>query len=158
MNSNNTVVYIKINGRNREGFVDPLKFEWNSTKDKELWAVISKLETLDNIDWNKLSKELNSPEYFVRKRSYTIFTDHLKRLEEEIGRNTKELKITLKETNQKPLLEVEDVNFLNDPTNSKITRQQSKIDELACSSLSELSNLSISNSALEEALMDRLKL
>lgn len=87
MNNANTLVYIKVKGNRPANFNDPLPFEWNLEKEKHLWAIVSKLDNYqDEIDWKVLSKTLEAPDYFLKKRSYKLFAMHLKRLEQQIER------------------------------------------------------------------------
>ncbi|CAI4053019.1 Atg29p SKDI_16G1100 [Saccharomyces kudriavzevii IFO 1802] len=87
MNSKNTVVYVKIKGKRPEGFADPPKFEWNGTKEGQLWAMVSNLNyAQDQIDWQNLSKILETPEFFLRKRTYKLFAKHLELLQIQLDK------------------------------------------------------------------------
>lgn len=87
MNNANTVVYVRVKGNRPAGFADPPPFEWNVDKEKHLWAIVSKLDNYqDQIDWLLLSKTLEAPDYFLKKRSYKLFAMHLKLLEQQIER------------------------------------------------------------------------
>lgn len=172
MNSRNTVIYIKVSGRKRDGFVDPPKFDWDLAKDRRLWFAVSTLANKDDIDWQILSRELDAPEYFLRKRSYNLLSKHLKLMEEQIERKTRNVessgKISIPEESvYKEQTESGTEEYEHDPgeeamknmRKSKIISQKRPSgEETAGSSISELSNLSVSKSALEEALMDRLQL
>ncbi|SCV02513.1 LAME_0H02212g1_1 [Lachancea meyersii CBS 8951] len=178
MDADNTVVYIKVTGRNREGFVEPPKFYWDLEKDQKLWSKISHFgNKKKSIDWTKLSREFETPEYFLRKRSYRLFAKHLRILEREIETKTRGL-VLEQDTGDNA-----DQNDMGDSGSdvsddekqaerdsvapegvknlrwSKILNQRVPGDPKATdSSLSELSNLSVSKSALEEALLERLQL
>ena len=90
MNNQNTVVYVKLKGKRPEGFINPPKFEWNLDKERQLWAIVSKLENYqDQIDWQRLSQTLDVPDYFLKKRSYKLFAKRLKILEQQIERKIK---------------------------------------------------------------------
>ncbi|CAR28600.1 hypothetical protein ZYGR_0S02340 [Zygosaccharomyces rouxii] len=90
MNNQNTVVYVKLKGKRPEGFINPPKFEWNLDKERQLWAIVSKLENYqDQIDWQGLSHTLDVPDYFLKKRSYKLFAKRLKLLEQQIERKIK---------------------------------------------------------------------
>ncbi|SCV05834.1 LANO_0H16204g1_1 [Lachancea nothofagi CBS 11611] len=174
MNAENTIVYVKISGRTRDGFVDPPKFKWDLEKDKKLWSKVSRFgNQKKTIDWVRLSRDFETPEYFLRKRSYRLFAKHLKMLEQEIETKTRgltagsEIEDTDSANNNEEFEDNdggEDDEFLaseglKNLRSSKILNQKVPGDARAAeSSLSELSNLSVSKSALEEALLDRLQL
>ncbi|AQZ10687.1 ATG29 (YPL166W) [Zygosaccharomyces parabailii] len=87
MDNTNTIVYVKVKGKRPDGFTDLPKFEWNIDKERQLWAIVSKLENYqDQIDWEGLSDSLGAPDYFLKKRSYKLFTKHLGLLEQQIER------------------------------------------------------------------------
>ncbi|SCU79740.1 LAFA_0B05314g1_1 [Lachancea sp. 'fantastica'] len=182
MDADNTIIYVKVSGRDREGFVEPPKFHWDLEKDQKLWLKISRFGNKKSIDWVKLSREFETPEFFLRKRSYRLFAKHLRMLEHEIETKTRGLDVGQE-------LEVEedddDGDDLRENTSSQDGESKAKEEEengtpegvknlrwsrilnqkipgdgkaQPDSSLSELSNLSVSKSALEEALLDRLQL
>ncbi|AMD21150.1 HEL130Cp [Eremothecium sinecaudum] len=169
MNNRNTVVYIKFSGINREDFADTPVFDWNYEQDRKLWSLVSVLQNKEDIDWNLLSKQLNTPEFFLRRRTYKLFSAHLKSLERELHR-----KVTLNGQYEGSLERVrnginqlestnmssdsqEDKNGVSSLPTLKNTRKKhlQDNDNGNSSGISELSNLSVSKSALEEALMDR---
>ncbi|AGO09892.1 AaceriAAL098Wp [[Ashbya] aceris (nom. inval.)] len=171
MNSKNTIVYVKVPGRKREDFIDPPPFEWNQQQDRKLWAHISTIEDKDDIDWQLLAKQTNAPEFFIRKRVYQLFRVHLKSFEQEIhahpgiDRPSNRLHVgdepeastgVLNAYGQK-LTDTRDLNSLQTPPNGR-GKTSKEEDGGNSSGISELSSLSVSKSALEEALMDRLQL
>ncbi|SCU82581.1 LADA_0C06480g1_1 [Lachancea dasiensis] len=181
MNAGNTIVYVKITGKARDGFIDPPKFHWDLEKDKKLWATISKFgDSKKSIDWTKLSREFQAPEYFLRKRSYRLFAKHLKLLEQEIETKTRGLTVNSNvsrdgtyEPRERDDHDDSERSYINprergntatpeglyNLRSSQILNQKVPGDTKGTeSSLSELSNLSVSKSALEEALLDRLQL
>ncbi|CUS20379.1 LAQU0S01e05292g1_1 [Lachancea quebecensis] len=171
MNSENTIVYVRVAGRVRDGFLDPPKFHWDLERDKSLWSSVSKLDnTKKTIDWKRLSREFKAPEHFIRKRSYTLFAKHLKLLERQIEAKTRSLAVTEDELNytdedeERASLshgerDFEAAESLKNLRTSKVLKQRVPGEgRNGESSLSELSNLSVSISALEEALLDRLQL
>ncbi|CCK72262.1 Atg29p KNAG_0J01810 [Huiozyma naganishii CBS 8797] len=84
MDNRNTIVYVKMKGPRPPGFEDRPPFEWNSDKDAQLWAFISKLEnSLEQINWEGLSTALNTPIYFLRRRSYKLFAIHMEFLQRQ---------------------------------------------------------------------------
>ncbi|CEP60151.1 Atg29p LALA0_S01e04170g [Lachancea lanzarotensis] len=177
MDADNTVIYVKVAGRDREGFVEPPKFYWDLEKDQKLWLKISRFGNNKSIDWSKLSREFETPEFFLRKRSYRLFSKHLRMLEHEIETKTRGLDVgqeleededededELKEneSGQESQAREEEEGATEGAKNlrwSRILNQKIPGDAKAPdSSLSELSNLSVSKSALEEAVLDRLQL
>lgn len=199
MDNQNTVVYVKLKGKRPEGFTNPPKFEWNLDKERQLWAIVSKLENYqDQINWRGLSQELEVPDYFLKKRSYKLFTKHLKLLEQqierkiEVGDDGKSQNSTtqtehsrrlhdgnfsspeneenhlqddgnaenIEKTTMRTLQQLHTSKILSRPrlpyNNGREARGGSQDQSNSDSELS--SSLSVSNSALEEALMDRLKL
>lgn len=175
MNSENTIVYIKVAGPRPDSFQDPQKFSWDIEKDRKLWSQISRLaDNRKAIDWHNLSKDLDAPELFLRKRSYRLFSQHLKILEEHMESRSAQFVASRElhpdsdkscELSTSTELKDDDIKHiipsrtLQNLRSSKIMNQQISVpDRTADSSLSELSNLSVSKSALEEALMDRLQL
>lgn len=194
MDNNNTVVYVKVNGNRPPGFVDPQPFEWNSEKEKQLWAIISKLDDYqDQIDWKELAKNLDAPDYFLKKRSYKLFAMHLKLLEQQIERkmmaasendgsrhtsvrqfeatagmhtltessirNQEELQDEPRNTTLKTLQQLHTSKILSGSKNPLAEgREAQKGGGNNASDSETSSNLSVSKSALEEALMDRLQL
>lgn len=196
MNNSNTVVYVKVKGNRPAGFVDPAPFEWNIEKEKHLWAIVSKLDNYqDQIDWNVLSKTLEAPDYFLKKRSYKLFAMHLKLLEQQIERKMMasdnengsrqtsiqqfeptggihtltescmkiqgpaqdDLTDVTKETTLKTLQQLHTSKILN--RSRHLTSDDKEVRRNGNASDSETSSsLSVSTSALEEALMDRLQL
>lgn len=199
MNSHNTIVYVRVNGNRPPGFVDPAPFEWNPEKERQLWAIISKLDDYqDQIDWKELSKNLEAPDYFLKKRSYKLFATHLKLLEQQIERKmmatsdndgSRQTSIrqfeptagmhTLTESNIKNQEELENRSADETKDTTLKTLQQLHTSRILSNSKNPLaddkgaqkssanttvsdsetsSNLSVSKSALEEALMDRLQL
>ncbi|QLQ81417.1 hypothetical protein HG537_0F01780 [Torulaspora globosa] len=199
MDNHNTAVYVKVNGNRPPGFVDPQPFEWNSEKEKQLWAIISKLDDYqDQIDWRELAKNLDAPDYFLKKRSYKLFAMHLKLLEQQIERkmmaasendgsrhtsvrqfdatagmhtltessikNQQELKDTVvdepRDTTLKTLQQLHTSKILSNSKNpmAEVREAQKSGGNNNGSDSETSSNLSVSKSALEEALMDRLQL
>lgn len=78
MDNRNTIIYVRVKGKRPSNFVDPEPFEWNEDKDKQLWEFISKLDnSIDQINWTKLSTILNVPIFFLRERSYKLFENHM---------------------------------------------------------------------------------
>lgn len=78
MDNSNTIIYVRIKGKRPPDFVDPEPLEWNDDKDKQLWEFISKLDnSIDQINWTKLSTMLNAPKFFLRERSYKLFENHM---------------------------------------------------------------------------------
>lgn len=78
MDNRNTTIYVRIKGKRPVDFVDPKPFEWDEDKDQQLWKFISKLDnSIDQIDWTKLSIILNVPIFFLRERSYKLFENHM---------------------------------------------------------------------------------
>ncbi|QLG70685.1 hypothetical protein HG535_0A06270 [Zygotorulaspora mrakii] len=85
MNNKNTLVYVKVHGKRPDQFKDPIPFVWTRDKEKQLWQTISKLDNYqDQIDWDELSRNLEAPQYFLKKRSYKLSANHLKLLEQHI--------------------------------------------------------------------------
>ena len=138
---------------------------------RQLWNRISGLDTKEkSIDWLRLSRHFDAPEFFIRKRSYRLFAKHLKLLEKQIESKTRGLAVTDAEFSEgdeeedRFLQDDEARNFvppegLENLRSSKILNRRVPSDaKITESSLSELSNLSVSKSALEEALLDRLQL
>ncbi|AAS50268.1 AAL098Wp [Eremothecium gossypii ATCC 10895] len=172
MNSKNTIVYVKVPGRQREGFVDPPPFEWNQHQDRKLWAHISTIEDKDDIDWQLLSNQTNAPEFFIRKRVYQLFRVHLKSIEQEIYSHTSADRAPNRssQAGDEPAASVgvlngygqniNDIHDLSSLQTPPTCRGKANKDEDGgnSSGISELSSLSVSKSALEEALMDRLQL
>ncbi|QLL30979.1 hypothetical protein HG536_0A07940 [Torulaspora globosa] len=199
MDNHNTVVYVKVNGKRPPGFVDPQPFEWNSEKEKQLWAIISKLDDYqDQIDWKELAKNLDAPDYFLKKRSYKLFAMHLKLLEQQIERkmmaasendgsrqtsvrqfdatagmhtltessirNQEGLKDKMadepRDTTLKTLQQLHTSKILSSSKNPVAEGRdaQKGVGNNNASDSETSSNLSVSKSALEEALMDRLQL
>lgn len=204
MDNKNTIVYVNVKGDRPIGFDDPPSFEWNVEKERQLWAIVSKLDNYqDQIDWKDLSRSLKAPDYFLKKRSYKLFAKHLKLLEQQIERkmkannNDESAQVSIHQfepskhyplSNQSSLSEqnlieeqyvgIQDSDNAEDTTlktlqqlhtskllyrgklpsgNGKTPRKNSTGQNN--NSDSEVSSsLSVSNSALEEALMDRLQL
>lgn len=210
MNSRNTVIYIKVKGKRPQGFSDPPKFEWNSAKERQLWAMVSNLNySQDQIDWQNLSKILETPEFFLKKRTYKLFAKHLELLQLQLEKKRDLEKYSNVQVNEgmpdilhKYIPTLQNDNLLNVPATPLATERQdseevetevtnealqhlqtSKIlnihkaksdnqkkfddnsakdginKELECNSSDDdlSSSLSVSKSALEEALMDRLQ-
>lgn len=89
MNNENTKIYIRVAAKRPEGMVTPKPFPWDQRRDKILWTKISKVDSLDEMDWKELSGDLGAPENFLKKRSYVLFQGQLKVLSEQIdGRTT----------------------------------------------------------------------
>lgn len=197
MNNQNTIVYVKLKGKRPDGFINPPKFEWNLDKERQLWAIVSKLENDQNqIDWKRLSLILGVPDYFLKKRSYKLFAKRLRILEQQIERKIKidddskhqevhtEIEsgssfgyVNAKTDDQRSLEENDSGNSLEKTTmralqqlhTSKILSRPRVVSgdgrdirngsqDQNNSDSESSSSLSVSNSALEEALMDRLKL
>lgn len=201
MNNTNTVVYVKVKGNRPAGFVDPSPFEWNVEKEKQLWSMMSKLDNYqDQIDWKDLSKTLEAPDYFLKRRSYKLFAMHLKLLEQQIERKmmanndnegSRQTSIrqfepiiethtltesAMKDQNSheessidegeeatfKALQQLHTSKILNQSklpaTEGKELRKTGSANNANVSDSETSSSLSVSTSALEEALMDRLQL
>ncbi|CAI4841784.1 Atg29p [Saccharomyces cerevisiae S288C] len=210
MNSTNTVVYIKVKGRRPQGFLDPPKFEWNGTKERQLWTMVSNLNySQDQIDWQNLSKIFETPEFFLKKRTYKLFAEHLELLQLQLEKKRDLEKYSNDQVNEgmsdlihKYTPTLQNDNLLNvsaspltterqdseevetEVTNEALQHLQTskilnihkktsdsenkpndKLDkdginkEMECGSSDDdlSSSLSVSKSALEEALMDRLQ-
>lgn len=210
MNSSNTIVYVKIKGKRPDGFVDPPKFEWNSAKERQLWAMVSNLNySRDQIDWQALSEVLEAPGFFLKKRTYKLFAKHLELLQIQLEKKRDLEKFSNVQVNDRmfevlnnyiPTLQNE--NLLTVPTSPSETKGETleEVDEeVTTEALQHLqtskilnihkaksnserkfdrntpndgaekesergtsdddlsSSLSVSKSALEEALMDRLQ-
>lgn len=85
MNDQNSVVYVRVPGRRPSGFQDAAPFEWNTEKETQLWQFLSKLDnSIDQIDWVDLSEILNAPVYFIKKRSYKLFTKQVDSMKRQI--------------------------------------------------------------------------
>ncbi|AET38112.1 Atg29p Ecym_2379 [Eremothecium cymbalariae DBVPG len=167
MDIKNTIVYIKVPGRRWDGFVDHPKFRWNYEQEKKLWSLVSTLDNKDEIDWELLVKELKAPEFFLRKRTYKLFSNHLKSLERQVHNRTSvsphsmglvddmdPQPVTLSTKVPKETNALDNLHILKS-VRPKPPRDEDVVDS---SGTSELSSLSVSKSALEEALMDRLQL
>lgn len=199
MNNENSIVYVRVNGNRPPGFVDPAPFDWNAEKERQLWAIISKLDDYqDQIDWKELAQALGAPDYFLKRRSYKLFALHLKLLEQQIERKM----MTTSDNDgsrQTSVRQFEPTAGVHTLTGSNIAEQESLDDKViddtkdttlktlqhlhtsrilstsknplggeknvhkggAHSNVSDSetsSNLSVSKSALEEALMDHLQL
>lgn len=205
MNNKNTIVYVKVAGPRPEGFVDPSPFEWNQGKERQLWSFISKLDNQkEQINWEQLSATFETPIYFLKKRSYKLFSMHLKLLHQQIRdkekifdndinlENSHFSQLSVGSSIKSPLIEdnsVENIREKEDiseiATNDKITESNTNAEVLEHLKTSKLlnykkpdklthnndqigniinndsdsdlsSSLSVSKSALEEALMARL--
>ncbi|CAI4038926.1 hypothetical protein SMKI_06G2780 [Saccharomyces mikatae IFO 1815] len=210
MNSENTVVYVKVKGKRPEGFVDPPKFEWNGAKERQLWAMVSNLNySQDQVDWQNLSEILETPEFFLKKRTYKLFANHLELLQLQLEKKRDLEKLSNVRVNEgmfgmlhKYIPNLQNDNILAEPesllatdrgnseevevevTNEALQHLQTskvlnihktkvnngnKVDmnltdngvdeepEYNSSDDDLSSSLSVSKSALEEALMDRLQ-
>ncbi|EDO18345.1 hypothetical protein Kpol_1013p16 [Vanderwaltozyma polyspora DSM 70294] len=206
MDNSNTAIYIRVKGQRPKGFVDPLPFEWNLEKEKRLWSIISTLDSnRQQINWKLLSETIEVPEYFLKERSYTLFSNNLQKLGKFIDNNNtsndpskvipgtsqtgdysnlKALDVSKGSMDGKDMCQ--DMKEINDPNyvdydvdnedetaeltlqklqTSKILTQQNPMkirskerkEEFQETSDADLwSSLSVSTSALEEALMDRM--
>ncbi|CAH01492.1 Atg29p [Kluyveromyces lactis] len=154
MNNDNTKVYVRVAGKRPENFVETKPFIWDSRRDKILWTKISKIDSLEDMDWQELGADLGAPEPFLKKRSYTLFQNQLKVLSNQID-------VTSNTRSSSESRNSVDNNILQNLQASRIMNHKlDKTDNLANNqeSSSELSNLSVSKSALEDALMDCLQL
>lgn len=162
MNNENTKIYIRVSGKRPEGFIDPKPFEWGFKRDKILWTRISKMESLEDMDWKELCQDLGAPESFLKKRSYMLFQKHLKLLSEQMSdsprmRSPLDTRNSVDETILQNLQASKILNNRFDvPNNETLDTTTNKNNEESGSDLS--SSLSVSKSALEDALMDRLQL
>lgn len=189
MNNSNTVVYVKVAGPRPDDFVEPLPFDWSAEKERQLWQFISKLDNQeDHINWEQLSETFDTPIFFLKKRSYKMFSMRLELLKQKIQHKRKILQNDNPVVNMQQELRVEHVithPFLE--TETKINKkhvkndiaenvhnsntsnykdQSPKKDTIIPPSQASVSDnetdgdisssLSVSKSALEEALMARL--
>ncbi|CDO93166.1 unnamed protein product [Kluyveromyces dobzhanskii CBS 2104] len=154
MNNDNTKIYLRISGKRPENFVETKPFNWDSRRDKILWTKISKIDSLEDINWIELCGDLGAPESFLKKRSYTLFHNQLKVLSEQIDIDAS------KQSPSEARNMVDDTILQNLQASRIMNHKLEKADNLDNTeeSSGELSNLSVSKSALEDALMDRLHL
>lgn len=206
MNNKNTVVYIRIKSKRPDNFQNTTKFEWNEDKEHQLWSFISSLDdSMDHVDWETLSTGLNTPIFFLKRRSFKLFKRHLLLLEKEV----EDKKRMLQEKDRKssisrmPQVSLHPISLDNQRNNPEFTNNiirsfrsegspdddTTKSIQLECSKLHKTfikednkdnqddkgdaigneaqkdtnisnsdisSSLSISKSALEDALMERL--
>lgn len=167
MNDENTKIYVRVAGSRPKDFNTPKPFVWDGRRDRILWTKLSKIESLESMNWKEVSSDLGAPEYFLKKRSYVLFHDQLKVLSEEIEKqsesqgvsrsNSESYKNDLSKEPKKQLIHDDVVNNLH---SSRIMNHKIEVTEQGDNDISssEFSNLSISKSALEEALIDRLHL
>ena len=141
-----------------QGYVNSTKDIW----DKIQWTRISKMESLEDMDWKELCQDLGAPESFLKKRSYMLFQKHLKLLSEQMSdsprmRSPLDTRNSVDETILQNLQASKILNNRFDvPNNETLDITTNKNNEESGSDLS--SSLSVSKSALEDALMDRLQL
>lgn len=90
MNDQNSIVYVRVPGKRPPGFQDPVPFEWNVEKETQLWQFLFKLDnSIDQIDWDDLSEILNAPVYFIKRRSYKLFTKQVDSMRKQIENKRK---------------------------------------------------------------------
>ncbi|CCH60642.1 hypothetical protein TBLA_0D01340 [Henningerozyma blattae CBS 6284] len=207
MNNNNTIVYIRVKGKRPQGFVDPPAIIWDTQKEDQLWSIMSKLTSQkEKVDWSELSQQLDVPIDFLKQRSYKLYSNHLKilqeymaskndqqdtlmmRLNSEVSSTQDDSEISKKFTqpymDPKTIMTFNDVGQLRkdnlETSNTKLVNNEKSDDTIDAlkrlqsskilnykkptSNNAELgendtiSTVSVSNSALEEALLDRLHL
>lgn len=144
MDNTNTIVYVQVRQNRPDGFLDPPPFQWDVEKERKLWGWLSREDgaSAGPQAWLSLSKDIEAPEYFLRRRSYRLVARHLELLRQQIVDHG-----------------LEDHQGLSNvhPSTSNEEPQSTNLSGSGGEDTGS-SNPSVSKSALEEALMDRLKL
>ncbi|KAF2867189.1 hypothetical protein BDV95DRAFT_582781 [Massariosphaeria phaeospora] len=61
----------------RGNFVDPPQADWNATKDRALWKVISKSSKTSDLDWVELAARFQVPPTFLLQQAAWLYDRHL---------------------------------------------------------------------------------
>lgn len=96
-------IYLKI-PVNRNGFQDPPKIQWSSSKESELWEVITTSKR-NEIDWNKLSLKFQVPVTFLQQQAYWIYERQLEQLKSTIEKGTLSDESVKNERSEKTIIE-----------------------------------------------------
>lgn len=130
MDSQNTIVYIRVKGKRPANFTDPPAFDWDLDKEKRLWNFLSKLHDPDEeIDWDILSEGLNTPIYFLKRRCYELFTKHLELLKQQIDKKNRNIPDDEKSNHSRRIKK--EVELLNQvPVRTPGTIQEETNDEI----------------------------
>lgn len=69
----------------RDSFQDPAPANWNATKDRQLWKLISKASSND-LDWERLSHDFNVELPFLLMQAAWLTERHMEHMRRQVGR------------------------------------------------------------------------
>lgn len=70
----------------RNGFEDPLPVNWNSTKDRQLWKLISSASNSKDLDWESMSERFDVPLSFLLQQAAWLYERHFEGMRAQMKR------------------------------------------------------------------------
>ncbi|KAH0398329.1 hypothetical protein KCU89_g7351, partial [Aureobasidium melanogenum] len=68
----------------RGDFVDPPQVDWNSTKDRALWKIISKASNSKELDWEDLSTKFEVSLAFLLQQAAWLYERHFAQMKAQM--------------------------------------------------------------------------